>query len=110
MEQKEQVKRISQMETYLQEASEVLGCLVAPLAQYVAVQDKIKALSQYLGYETWYEDRAAYDAGALPQGLACGVLTEDAIFDLLIDNRQVALQMLEVATRVFRDEVAIPEE
>lgn len=44
-----------------------------------------RRLSDYYQSEQWMADHEASNAGELPEGLLCGVLSEDAVYDLFID-------------------------
>ena len=45
----------------------------------------------------WIKDYEDYEAGKIPKDLPCGVLSEDAVYDLLTENRDLSLEMLELA-------------
>ena len=38
----------------------------------------------------------------MPEDLPCGVLSEDAVFDLFGENFNIAIEMLELATDVIK--------
>ena len=44
------------------------------------------------------------NSGKLPKGLKCGVLSEDAVYDLLTDERRIAIQMMETALTILKGE------
>jgi hypothetical protein len=54
-----------------------------------AVKDDIAELSKYYGSELWKKDYAADEAGNLPPDLKRGVLSEDGIWNLLADYREI---------------------
>ena len=91
----DQIKRITDMEAALDESRAALDNLEAALKQYASVQDKIQLLDYYYGSDDWNNDYEDQADGKLPEGLKCGVLSEDAIYDLLYDNRDLALHLLE---------------
>ncbi len=82
--------RITEMEQRLDRATAAVGALEVALGQYAAVHDDIAALDAYLGSPEWHADRAADEAGRLPQGLKRGVLSEDAIWNLLERHRELS--------------------
>ena len=49
------------------------------------------------------EDFEADEQGLLPPGLKRGVLSEDAVYDLLTDNRELMARLLEVAAESIRE-------
>ena len=54
-----------------------------------AVKEDIAELSKYYGSKLWKQDFAADEAGILPPDLKRGVLSEDGIWNLLSDYRDV---------------------
>ena len=89
MSKKEQIERIRQMELRMERAAKAVMELSAALDNYAAVQDDIAALEQYYGSEEWKQDFAADEAGLLPADLKRGVLSEDGIWNLLSDVREL---------------------
>ena len=80
---KEQIKRIRQMERRLNRASVAVKRLEAALDKWEAAQEAIAALDEYYGSDLWKQDFADDEAGNLPADLKRGVLSEDAIWNLL---------------------------
>ncbi len=54
-----------------------------------AVKEDVAELSKYYGSELWKQDFAADEAGNLPPDLRRGVLSEDGIWNLLSDYREI---------------------
>ena len=77
------------MELRMERAAKAVMELSAALDNYAAVQDDIAALEQYYGSEEWKQDYAADEAGLLPADLKRGVLSEDGIWNLLSDVREL---------------------
>lgn len=100
----EQLNRISKMETLLDKCSEGMAEFEASLEKYEALREKIKELSAYYSSPEWMSDYDDSNSGKLPRGLKCGVLSEDAVFDLLTDERRIAIQMMETALKVLKGE------
>lgn len=96
-------ERIVIAEESLNEAREVLDRFSEALDEFVVVQDRVAIVSDYLGSEEWFEDREADDAGELEEDLKRGILSEDLGYDLIVDNRDIAIRMLECATRIMRE-------
>ena len=86
--------RITEMEQRLDRASAAVEALEIALGQYAAVQDDLAELDTYLGSPEWHADRDDDEAGRLPKGLRRGVLSEDAIWNLLERHRELQKQML----------------
>ena len=86
---KKQIVRIRQMERRLNRAVAAVKRLEAALDKYEAVQKDIVALDEYYGSELWRQDLADDEAGRLPEGLKRGVLSEDSIWNLLSDSKEL---------------------
>ena len=54
-----------------------------------AIKEDVAELSKYYGSELWKQDFAADEAGILPPDLKRGVLSEDGIWNLLSDYREI---------------------
>ena len=89
----EQIDRIQKMEERLDRASQVVMKLSAALDDYVEMQEDIRALELYYGSEEWKKDFADEEANRLPKGLKRGVLSEDAIWNMLEDHRNLKARM-----------------
>ena len=85
----EQIERIKQMELRLERAATAVMELSAALDKYEAVLEDIKALDAYYGSSEWKQDFADDEAGLLPADLKRGVLSEDGIWNLLSDAKEL---------------------
>lgn len=85
----EQIKRIKRMERKLNRVSRAVKRLSAALDEYTGVQDDIRELEAYYGSEVWKQDFADDEKGLLPSNLKRGVLSEDAIWNVLTDNHEI---------------------
>ncbi len=98
-----QIDRIRRMEALLDEATLVIDELsisceegkITPefIEKFNNIQDKIDILSTYYQGPEWREDFNADCDNLLPPCLKRGVLTEDAVFDLLTDNLVIKEQI-----------------
>ena len=100
-----QVERIKQMEEYLDASAAAVEKLGAALDAYEAVLKQFKKLSDYYGSSRWMKDFEADEAGKLPRDLKRGVLSEDAVYDLIIENRELVVRMMKTASRELEDNV-----
>ena len=83
------IERIQYYETLLNESAEVLKRYEKALDAFVLAQKKIAELEAYYTGGEWREDFEASERNELPDGLPCGVLSEDGIDHLLDDNREL---------------------
>ena len=97
----EQLTRIREMERRLEEATAAVRQMEEALERYEAVLEDVTALEAYLGSEEWRQDLADDEKGLLPQELKRGVLSEDGIWNLLEDNRDVAIMMQTLADKLL---------
>ena len=86
---KEQIARICKMERRLDRATAAVKRLMTALDKYETAQDDIAALNEYYGSEAWRQDYADDEMGLLPEDLKRGVLSEDGIWNLLTDCREL---------------------
>ena len=98
----EQIERIKQMELRLDRASSAVMELSAALEKYNEAQDDISQLDAYYTSDEWKQDFAADEAGKLPPSLRRGVLSEDAIWNVLSDNRELTVRLLEAVTAILK--------
>ena len=90
---KEQVARIRRMERNLVSASAAVKRLSTALDKWESVQAAIAALDGYYGSDLWRKDFEDDEAGRLPADLKRGVLSEDGIWDLLADCKELKARL-----------------
>ena len=89
----EQIERIEKMERCLDRASQAVMRLSVALDEYAEAQDALHQLSDYYGSDAWKHDFANDSAGRLPLDMKRGVLSEDAVWNLLEDVRDLKERM-----------------
>ena len=94
----EQIKRITEMEGCLDASEKAIRQLSEALSAFEEVQDRYRRLSDYYDSEQWMQDYADDEAGKLPKDLKRGVLSEDAVYDLITENRELLVRMLKLVT------------
>lgn len=87
------------MERCLVSASAAVKRLEAALDRYESVQQAIAALDEYYGSDLWRQDLADDEAGLLPENLKRGVLSQDAIWNLLTDVRTLTTRLRTLTTQ-----------
>ena len=95
----EQIERITYMEQILDEATEAVSSLSEALEKYSAVQDKLQELTAYYSSEQWRQDFDDDSAGKIPSDLKRGVLSEDAVYNLLSDITDLKERLNELANQ-----------
>ncbi|MDO5021835.1 MAG: DUF4298 domain-containing protein [Eubacteriales bacterium] len=102
MEKSKRIQQIEEMEKILDEHSLVIERFRAALQEFKASQKNYEKLKNYYINGEYLSDMDAYSRGELPKGLKCGVLSEDAVYNLLGDNYTSAIEMLETATEIIK--------
>lgn len=87
------------MERCLVSASAAVKRLEAALDRYESVRQAIAALDEYYGSDLWRKDLADDEAGLLPENLKRGVLSQDAIWNLLADVRTLTTRLRTLTTQ-----------
>ena len=92
----EQIERIKTMSAKLKSAQEALdeleqamNALAEALEKYDGELGNIEELSQYYESSEWMRDFEDDEAGLIPEEIDRGVLSEDGIYDLLMDQKNV---------------------
>ena len=91
----EQIERITVNEARLDRCTAALAILEQALQGYADVQQDLLDLESYYESPTWISDKDAQEKWALPADLKCGVLSEDAVFNMLTDNKELCVAMAE---------------
>lgn len=91
-----QIERIKTMEQHLDRVSQAVMKLSSALDEYTEAQEALRELESYYSSDEWKQDFADDEAGLLPKDLKRGVLSEDAIWNVLEDSRNINTRMEEV--------------
>ena len=84
-----QLENIEKMEQILDDAESAIQNLTAAAEQYQAVLPRFWKLAAYYESLAWRKDYGDYEQGKFPADLKCGVLSEDAVYDLLRENDEL---------------------
>ena len=82
----DQIERITHMENILNRAKAALSALEKALDRYDAVREGLAELEAYYSGRLWMQDFEDDRAGKIPRDLRRGVLSEDAVYNLLTDQ------------------------
>ena len=96
-----QIRRIQDMESILDEGTETIGTLARALDRYEALLPRLQILEDYYTGGQWMQDYEEDREKRLPPDLKRGVLSEDAVFDLLQDQTQMLQRMREMVKRAW---------
>ena len=94
-----QLERIRYMESIMDRAETVLSALDEALEQYRNMETELDELEDYYGSDLWRGDFNADENGKLPQDLKRGVLSEDGLWNLLIDRDRLLAEMRRISEK-----------
>jgi hypothetical protein len=100
----DQISRIKRMEANLDAAREAVDRLSPAIDQYEAAQKKYFELEEYYSSRQWRKDFEDDEAGRLPEDLKRGVLSEDAVYDLITEHSDLILRMNRVALSAMAED------
>ena len=95
--------RVEEMESRFEQLAQVVSELSAALDKYADAGDSLKVLDAYYGSDEWKSDFAADEKGLFPKDLKRGVLSEDAVWNLLSDYRELNERMQEMVEDNVKD-------
>lgn len=93
----DQLARISAMEERLNRAAGALCRLDAALADLETLRQDVAVLAAYYEGPLWRADFEADERGLLPPDLRRGVLSEDAVYDLLAQYKELLESLRQAA-------------
>lgn len=93
------VERIRQMEGCLDESSAAIAKMIEALSDYEAAQPSFQKLCDYYGSTKWLDDYEADEAGKIPKNLKRGVLSEDTVYDLIMEHHEMTCRLLKIITK-----------
>lgn len=90
---RKQLNRIKRMESYLDDVALTLSDLSAALEKYEKMEKKYYKLEKYYGSSDWMDDFEADEAGLVPTEIKRGVLSEDAVYNLIVWHKELMTRM-----------------
>jgi hypothetical protein len=84
------IERITNMESLFDKSEEVVKRLEVALKDFAKLEHDIAKLEAYYNSPQWRKDFEADEAGKLPQDLKRGVLSEDGIWNLLSNYKELS--------------------
>ena len=93
------IERIEEMEQCLEASQKAVAAMQEALEDYEAVQPAFKKLCDYYGSVRWMNDFEADEAGKLPKELKRGVLSEDAVYDLIVEHHEMTSRLLNIIAK-----------
>ena len=100
-----QLNRIKRMESYLDAAEVAVKELSKALEKYEKLENKYYKLENYYGSSAWLDDLEADEAGLIPKNLKRGVLSEDAVYNLIVEHKELMTRMQRAVLRSMEEGV-----
>lgn len=94
-----QIERIQYYEKILDEANKAVSDLSKAIEQYEIVKEKIVELEAYYESNTWRRDYEDDESGKLPADLKRGVLSQDAVYDMLTKYDILSAELRRIANK-----------
>ena len=85
----DRITRVTEMENNMKNAQNAILRLNTELSSFLEAQETLRHLDQYYQSKDWKEDFEADEAGLFPDDLPRGVLSEDGIYNLLEQNKDL---------------------
>lgn len=98
----EQIERIRDMEERMNRYASALRQLEEALELVTREQDTYKQLRDYYMDPSYMKDVAFSNDADFPSGVACGVLSEDLLYNLLDDHTNLAVEMIDLASQMLK--------
>ena len=89
------IARVQKMEVRYNRVKKVTDALEEALDNYLDVQNDIRLLDRYEYNGLWLRDFEADEKGQIPKDMARGILSEDGLYDLLIQIELLNNRMFE---------------
>ena len=101
--EKEKIERIQRMESYLNDYAKTLEETKQAMEQLKEHQESYIQLRDYYSSQVYFDDLELSNQADFPADLHCGVLSEDAVYDLLDEHFQMGVELLEIATKMIKE-------
>ena len=85
----EAMTRVMQMEQYMDEVFKTLKSNPNAVKEKEEIRSKIEVLTEYLDGGQWLSDYECDERGELPANLKRGVLSQDALYNLLCEIEEM---------------------
>ena len=92
----EQLERIKHMDDILNRAESTLSDLRKVLDDYKKMENELNELEDYYISKLWRKDFDDDEAGKLPADLKRGVLSEDGIWNVMTDRKELIDEMKKI--------------
>ncbi|WP_124058511.1 DUF4298 domain-containing protein [Vaginisenegalia massiliensis] len=95
------IKRIEEMEATYDHSQAITNDFEKVLEAFTKDLNQANQLVDYYGSAQWFEDVEQAEQGKVPNNLKRGVLSEDLVYDYIVQRHQIGLKLLEVARNLL---------
>ena len=99
----EQLERIQKMEEHLNKYAQVLADAQKALDQVERCQSDYFQLRDYYTGLEFFVDLEYSNSPDFPENIACGVLSEDAVYDLMGEHFETAISLLDLSSSMLKE-------
>ena len=89
------IERITKNEERLDKSLDSIKKMAEVLEEFKSNKKNIQLVGKYYGSSNWHKDKKAYENGDIPK-IKAGVLSEDAVWNMLDDVRDIILEMKKI--------------
>ena len=100
--EKSMKEQVIKFENILNESEKIISELEAVLDRLESNEGAYWELKEYYGSEEYLKDVDISDNTKEYDDIACGVLSEDGVYNLITDTHWASIRMLELATRLLK--------
>lgn len=97
------INKIKEMEEILNKNSKAVKDFRKALEKFKESQKDYRKLSAYYSSEEYMRDLDESNKGKIDPKISQGIFSEDLVYDLLGDNYYLAVDMLELATDIIKN-------
>lgn len=97
-----QKERIEKFEVILNKSAELTKEVETALDNLEKYEKDYDELVKYYYSKNWSKDKEDFENNLISNVKSAWVLTEDSIYDTMIDKSQLAIRMLEIATKILK--------
>lgn len=99
------IERIKEMEKSLNASRKAVDELLLAINNYKKQEKQMYKLFHYYESHKWLDDFDAYAEGKIPKNVKAGVLSEDLVYDLLVDHSDLIKEMSTIVTKALEEKV-----
>jgi len=89
--------------THLNKYSQVLARAQEALAELERCQSDYIQLRDYYTGQKFFDDLEFLNGPDFPENIACGVLSEDAVYDLMGEHFETAINLLDLSSAMLKE-------